>query len=141
MPEQPATARRPGPVLTPREFSVTSRRHGATHLIAPCGELDLATSPALEREILRVERTGAARIELDLAGLTFIDSAGIRVLAGAEIRSRGGPRLRLKPGPRAVQRVLAIVGADETLPFMTSPASKHEPPAGVDLPCVTDWSR
>jgi anti-sigma B factor antagonist len=94
-------------------LTVVSERRGTTHRIAPSGELDLATSPELERELLRAEQTDAEEIELDLAGLTFIDSAGIRVLISAEARSDAdGSRLRIKAVTPVARRILALVDAD-----------------------------
>src|SRR3978361_137049 len=49
---------RPPPVLgspASPEFSVVSERLGSTHRVAPFGELDLATCPTLEQELIRVE--------------------------------------------------------------------------------------
>jgi anti-sigma B factor antagonist len=98
------------------EFSVASERWGISHRIAPSGELDLATGPLLERELIRVERTGVSLIELDLSGLTFMDSAGVGVLARAEARAQlSGSALIVKPGGSAIQRVLALLGPDESL--------------------------
>jgi anti-sigma B factor antagonist len=98
------------------ELSVASERWGITHRIAPSGELDLATSPLLERELIRVERTGVSLIELDLSGVTFMDSAGVCVLARAEARAQlSGSALIVKSASTAVQRVLALVGPDESL--------------------------
>jgi ABC-type transporter Mla MlaB component len=96
----------------PADFSVTSGRRGIRHHIAPVGDPDLATSGILERELLRVERTDARQIHLDLAGLTAIDSVGVRVLTGAEIRSRAaGARLHLGRGPDGVERVRAMAAS------------------------------
>ncbi len=108
---------------------------GSTHRIAPRGELDLATGSVLERELLRVEDTAAEVIEVDLSGVTFIDCAAIRVLTNAHARvNRNCLRLRFKPGPPAVQRVLALVGADKTLPFhgRHSPGRRPSPGACRD---------
>ena len=45
------------------------------------GELDLATSPALERTLQDVTAsTGGGRVVVDLRGLSFMDSTGLRVV-------------------------------------------------------------
>ncbi len=115
---------------------------GSTHRIAPRGELDLATGSVLERELLRVEATAARIIEVDLIGVTFIDCAAIRVLTDAHARvNRDRLRLRFKPGPPAVQRVLALVGADRTLPFpVAAPRVGGRRLAPVATRFVTEWS-
>jgi anti-sigma B factor antagonist len=144
------------------DFSITSERWGIAHRIAVFGELDLATSPQLEQELIRVEQTGVSLIELDLAGLTFVDSAGVHVLARADARAQlSGSGLIVKPGGRAVQRVLALVGVAgvaQLLPWVSAvsaaPGAPSESrgrrtPAGVQMPrtvrpssgFVTDWSR
>jgi anti-sigma B factor antagonist len=148
MPEPTLAPGRTGGGLAPGELVIVSERTGATHRICPAGELDLATSHRLERELLGVEQTDASGIDLDLGGLTFIDTAGIHVLCRAAARSRiDGSRLRLRRGRPAVQRVLAIAGVDRTLPFASFPR-----PVGVrgrgrgrgptsQPGFVTEWTR
>ncbi|HEY1539545.1 MAG TPA: STAS domain-containing protein [Solirubrobacteraceae bacterium] len=99
-------------------FALRSERDGAAHTISPSGELDMATAPELEAELLRVEATDAHAIMLDLAALEFIDTTGIRVILKADARSRAdGDRLvLLRPGAR-VFRVFEICGMVDRLPF------------------------
>ena len=118
-----------------------SQRVGSTHVIAPAGELDIATCPTLEQELRRVEATDVDRIELDLARVTFIDSAGVRVLTDADARTRAdGSRLSIKQGPQAVQRVLVLVGADQTLPLVAPDAERPPREAYRERRFVTEWS-
>lgn len=116
---------------------------GSTHRIAPSGELDLLTGFALERELLRVEKTAAEVIEVDLSAVTFIDCAAIRLLTDAHARmNRNGLRLRFTPAPPAVRRVLALAGAEETLPFpAATPPAPGRRLAHVATRFVTEWSR
>jgi anti-anti-sigma factor len=136
---------RTGRELEPGELVIASERRGAIHRISPAGELDLATSHTLERELLGVEQTDAAGIELDLGGLTFIDTSGIHVLCRAAARSRiDGSRLRLRRGRPAIQRVLTIAGVDRTLPFASFPRAVGRPRRPVPSPqahFVTEWTR
>jgi len=134
-----------GRELAPGDLVIASERRGATHRISPSGELDLATSHVLERDLLGVEQTDAARIELDLGGLRFIDSAGIHVLCRAAARSRiDGSRLRVRRGRPAIQRVIAIAGVDRTLPFASFTRPVGGPPRGPapspSAGFVTDWT-
>lgn len=132
----------------PRPVSaLVSEHHGSTQRITPTGELDLATSRALEEELLRVERTGAQLIEVDLAGVTFIDSAGVHVLERAHARARVyGSELRLVGCPPAVRRVFGIVERDRRLSFpWTSPGPVGDLPAAPapapdELRFVNEWS-
>lgn len=104
--------------LRPGELAIRSVREGDVHVIAPAGELDMATADDLEQELLRVEATDAASIVVDLAGLGFMDSTGIRVMISAGARSRADAgRLTLLPGPNAVQRVFELTGILDLLPF------------------------
>jgi anti-sigma B factor antagonist len=96
---------------TLRAFALRSERHGGTHTIAPLGELDVATSPKLEAELLRVEATDAKSIVLDLSGLDFIGSTGVRVIVAADARSRAdSDRLVLLRPSEIVSRVFVICG-------------------------------
>jgi anti-anti-sigma factor len=88
------------------------------------GELDLASTQAVETELRLGERSAAQRIVLDLDRLTFIDSTGLRLLVIATRRSDAdGDRLRIRPGSDPlVQRVMAITGMNEYLRFEESNA-------------------
>jgi anti-anti-sigma factor len=99
-------------------LSMRSERDGVLHTIALEGELDIAGAPELERELLRVERTDALSIVVDLSDLAFIDSTGVRLLLQADARSRADAnRLSLLRGPRGVQRVFELTGVLDRLPF------------------------
>jgi anti-anti-sigma factor len=77
-------------------LSIDSRRDGSTHTISLCGELDLASVDDVQHELLRVERSDARRIVLDLSGLSFMDSSGVHLVAHAR---SGSPQLRIVRGP------------------------------------------
>jgi anti-sigma B factor antagonist len=94
-----------------RTFTLDSERRGATHTITPRGELDVASSPQLETELLRVEATDAKSIVLDLSGLDFIGSTGVKVIVAADARSRADSnRLVLLRPSDSVSRVFVICG-------------------------------
>jgi anti-anti-sigma factor len=86
-------------------------------VVAPRGELDMATVGAVEQELRRLRKTEAGTIVLDLGGLTFMDSTGLHLVARwtAEA-SRDGFDFELAPGPPAVQRVFELSGMTD-LPF------------------------
>jgi stage II sporulation protein AA (anti-sigma F factor antagonist) len=99
-------------------LTLRSERTGGVHTISLAGELDLATSGTAQAELERVEATDAARIVLDLSGLTFMDSTGVRLVMAANARSRAdADRLALVRGPHAVQRVFELCGVVDLLPF------------------------
>jgi anti-anti-sigma factor len=100
------------------QLSISSQRDGDAHVIGLSGELDLATAANVEQELRRVEATDASSIVVDLSGLTFMDSTGVRLVWQAQARSRADAnRLTLLRGPRTVQRVFAITGIADMLPF------------------------
>ena len=73
------------------------------------GELDMATTPRLERTL---SRSQARLVVLDLRELTFIDSSGVHAIVSAGIRARkAGRRLVLVRVPSHVHRVLTLTGA------------------------------
>ncbi len=80
-------------------------------MIAPCGELDLSTTPQLEKRL-----RGNIDTILDLSKLSFIDSTGIHLLLvtmrGAE---REGWEFTVRDPQPAVLRVIKLVGLDRYL--------------------------
>jgi anti-sigma B factor antagonist len=80
--------------------------------------LDIATAPALEAELLRVEATDARSIVVDLSALEFIDTTGIRLILEADARSRAdSDRLVLLRPHGGVLRAFEICGMADRLPF------------------------
>jgi anti-anti-sigma factor len=84
------------------------------------GELDLASSPALEEELGKLR--DPEFLIVDLRGLEFIDSTGLSVLVkahqGAQEAGRG---FGLVKGGAQVQRLLALTGLDERLTVADAP--------------------
>ncbi len=111
-------------VLEIGTLTIGSHRDDHAHALSLFGELDVATAPDVEAELLRLERAApAVTIVLDLRGLTFIDSTGLRLLIEASSRAQAAPhRLRLlRPAPH-VFRVFEIASVDKLLPFQSAPA-------------------
>lgn len=100
------------------ECATSTHRDGTIYTLCLCGELDLAAHDRVQAELERIEAAGARAIVIDLSGLTFMDSTGIRLMLRARTRALANTRhLVLRRGPAAVQRVFAISGVDELLPF------------------------
>ena len=59
-------------------FSVKVHRYGATAVVTPCGEVDLATVCALRVALDKAGR--CAVLVLDLREMSFMDSSGVGVL-------------------------------------------------------------
>jgi anti-anti-sigma factor len=75
------------------------------------GELDIATTPRLERTL---NESQARLVVLDLRELAFIDCCGMHAIINAGIRARqAGRRLVLVRVPANVDRLLALTGSSE----------------------------
>lgn len=86
---------------------VTFAKVGRADLVSVAGDLDVATAPAVSREIvshLTGARTGAVLV--DLTSLEFLDSAGVRLLDAlvGDLDRRGTP-IRLVVGERGPARM------------------------------------
>jgi anti-sigma B factor antagonist len=99
------------------EFSVSRRRAGDAIVVAPAGEIDLATVVALETEI-EAATSVTDTLVLDLRDVTFIDSAGLRLVLQS---SRAFERFSVVRGPREVQRGFDLVGLDDRLTMLDEP--------------------
>jgi anti-sigma B factor antagonist len=103
-------------------FRVEVRNADATTVISVSGELDLASSPALEEELERVAQSGAQLVVVDLRNLEFMDSTGLSVLVRAHQRAEeNGRRLGLINGSQQVQRLLTLTGVADRLTLTDLP--------------------
>ena len=103
-------------------FRVEVRSQGRASLITVSGELDLASSAALEEELVRVAESDSEQVILDLRELEFMDSTGLSTLVKAHQRAQeAGQRFGLVRGPQQVQRLLSLTGVAERLPFADTP--------------------
>jgi anti-anti-sigma factor len=99
------------------DFSVSRRRTGDAIVVAPAGEIDLATVDELQAAI-DAAATDADSVVLDLREVTFIDSAGLRLVLQS---SRAIGAFGVVRGPREVQRVFDLVGLDGRLTMLDRP--------------------
>lgn len=114
--------REPLRAAQPLQLTMSSHRQGDEHVLALCGELELAAAGDVQDELARVEATDATLIVLDLSGLTFIDSTGIRLVFNAHVRCADQDRLSLRRASAAVQRVFRLCGVEDLLPFTSADA-------------------
>jgi anti-sigma B factor antagonist len=90
-------------------------------VIAPHGELDMATIGAVDEELRNVRDAGFRRIVLDLSGLTFMDSTGLHLVARwTNQSSSNGFAFEIEPGPPAIQRVFELAQLTDALPLRRS---------------------
>jgi anti-anti-sigma factor len=102
------------------QLSIRSERQGGTAVVAPAGELDIATAGLLEQALAVAAASDAPQIILDLSGLTFMDSTGLRIVLDFNERCGGEHgRLGVIAGAPAVERLLDIVGLRERLPLIS----------------------
>lgn len=103
-------------------FSVQTRNGNHAVVIGVTGELDLASSPALERELERGVASQAEVVVVDLRQLEFMDSTGLSVLVRAHQRAtENGQRFGIVRGPQQVQRLLSLTGVADRLTLADSP--------------------
>lgn len=95
----------------PEELVIERRDDSDGVVLALSGELDIATSPALEQRITQIWDEGPDRLLLDLSELRFVDSAGVSALIRAkEEAGAKGRELVLRRPPPKVQSLFALVG-------------------------------
>ena len=103
-------------------FRLEVRSQGQATIIAVSGELDLASSPALQEELDRAAVSNSQMLIIDLRGLEFMDSTGLSVLVRAHQRSEDqGRELAMVKGPQQVQRLLNLTGVAERLTLVDRP--------------------
>jgi anti-sigma B factor antagonist len=97
-----------------RPFRVDVVEDGPALVVAVFGELDIASSAALETELERGR--DHKQLIVDLRGVDFIDSTGIGVLIRAHQRAEAsGRRFAVVRGGGQVQRVLSLTGLADRL--------------------------
>lgn len=108
-------------------LTVRVGRADDAHLVALCGELDLANAGTAEAE-LETALANETEVVVDMRELEFIDSTGIALLVAALNRNGGQDRLRFIPSRAlAVQRVLEVTGIEDKLPLAEgSPEEESE---------------
>jgi anti-sigma B factor antagonist len=103
-------------------FSVENHDETQAVVIGVSGELDLASSPALEQELERGSASRAEVVIVDLRNLEFMDSTGLSVLVRAHQRAtENGQRFGVVKGPQQVQRLLSLTGVADRLNLADSP--------------------
>lgn len=102
----------------PGRLVIESNNDTDAIVLALFGELDLASTPMLERELAAVKSGGAARLVIDLAGVGFMDSSGLQALLRARERAAAKDhQFALRRGPRQVQRVFELTKTIDAFTF------------------------
>jgi anti-sigma B factor antagonist len=86
-------------------------------VVVASGEIDMATAPMLERELMAAIESSDGGVVLDLCDVSFFDSSGLRaaIVAHRELGDRGR-RLSLACAPAGhVWRTFSLAGLDGLL--------------------------
>ena len=103
-------------------FRLEVQSQGKATVIAVRGELDLASSPALQEELDRVSASDAEMLIIDLRELDYMDSTGLSVLVRAHQRAEEqGRQLAVVKGPQQVQRLLSLTGVSDRMTVVDNP--------------------
>jgi anti-anti-sigma factor len=104
------------------DFHVELHSQDDASLISVRGELDLASSPALENELERAAASKTSLVIVDLRALEFMDSTGLSVLVRANQQAKdNGQRFALVSGTSQVQRLLQLTGVADRLTVVEAP--------------------
>ncbi len=91
-------------------------------MITVNGELDLASSGALEQELVKVSEGDFDQVIIDLRKLEFMDSTGLSTLVRAQQRTEEcGRAFALVKGPQQVQRLLSLTGFADRIRLVEAP--------------------
>src|SRR3712207_5323542 len=102
-------------------FAVHTQYAARTYVVTPLGELDLLTAGRL-RDALEARPADCALLVLDLRGLSFFDTTGMRLVVDTMQRAEADEvGFALIRGSHAVQRLFALAGMDDRLPFLDDP--------------------
>jgi anti-sigma B factor antagonist len=106
------------PSKPPHRFRIELRPDRDRVVVAPSGELDLGTAPALAGAIDGLVERGFDAIVIDLRATTFIDSTGLCLLLRQAVRRE--VRITVVDGPEVVSRVFDLAAVRGVLPFEVS---------------------
>lgn len=126
-----------------RDLTFTARSQAGFTIVTLCGELDIASAPALRERLLGVLSGHSSELVMDLANVSFCDASGLAVLMNTGRRATllgGGLRLAAPSVPVLV--ALEVTGlhwqfatfASVTAALASSPAAEDRPPGGDRAP-------
>lgn len=120
----PGAARmiRPPPMQPSDDFSVEVHRRPGVAVVAPAGEIDVATVDRL-RERLRAAEDGSPAVVLDLRAVGFMDTSGLQLVFEQLRRAaETGFEFAVVRGSREIQRLFDIAGFGERVRLVDDPA-------------------
>ena len=94
-------------------MKISQRRVGTTVLVAPEGEVDLASSDQLREGLIAAEAAADGSMVVDLRGVGFIDSTGIGELVGCHRRCKEAEvALAFVVPDGTIRKILHVTGMD-----------------------------
>src|SRR4051794_27139416 len=100
------------------DFSVDVLRHSGAVVVAPRGDVDMATVDQLRA----ASDVPDGRLVLDLRAVEFLDTSGINfILEWQRHADADGVSFALVRGPEHVQRLFDIAGLNHRLRFVADP--------------------
>jgi anti-anti-sigma factor len=104
------------------DFSVEIHRRPGVVVVAPAGEIDVATVERL-REPLRAAEDEADAVVLDLRSVGFMDTSGLQLVFEQQRRAaQSGFEFVVVRGSRQLQRLFDIAGFGDRLRMVDDPA-------------------
>lgn len=96
-------------------FAIEASPAGRVVVLAVCGDVDIATAPALREHLADAVGTYEG-IVVDLGDVPFLDSTGLGVLVAAQNRARlSGASLVIARPQRIVRNALRLVQVDTVI--------------------------
>jgi anti-sigma B factor antagonist len=112
---------------------------GSWTVVAPIGELDLASVPQLRQAVVAVVGSGHHDVVVDLAAVDFIDSVGLGGVVAVAKRVLGhGGRFRVARPDARVWAVFALVGLDRVIECHVDLDSAVESAVGSAVDAAVD---
>jgi anti-sigma B factor antagonist len=100
-------------------FSVAVHPSRNEVVVAPAGELDMATASQVDHQLAELRDVGFTDIVFDLRAVTFIDSSGLHLLLSVHRRAQAdGHRFRLIEGSEATHRLFELTGTADVFDFV-----------------------
>jgi anti-sigma B factor antagonist len=98
-------------------MTVSIVRADRTATLVVSGDIDLATSPVLERHLANTLAVGDVdNVIIDLSAVQFLDSSGITVLLIGRRRARAAnTRFRVRGANKLVEKILRLTGVFDLL--------------------------
>jgi anti-sigma B factor antagonist len=97
-------------------FDVEVTEERAQVLIAVFGELDLVSSPVLDRHLAGAVSRGRPKVVVDVSGVTFLDLRGINsIVAAHTAAAEAGSTLVVRGAGEHVRRLVEVCGLDDHL--------------------------